>query len=214
MLMEPLSRAVMVGSVCVLIALGCNHGNGNAPNATPNPESYRLLHSGESWDRAGSDDVLGDIRPRYSEFFDTIYNRKRHHNPNLLPLRDDLERSPVTRANFDALNAVAICYFELNYLAESDRGGPNYLAHSHRAAKLLAVPWRAYSEISDARLRNAILDFFEDIARGKKRLAARTAPRVKTTVATLARRETDPERLARIRAMVALLTAAEEASTR
>jgi len=172
------------------------------------------MGSGTSWEQSGGDDVLSDIRPRYSEFFDTIYNRERHHNPNLLPLRDDLEHSPVTRVNFDALNAVAICYFELNYLAESDRGGPNYFGHSHRAAKLLAVPWRAYAEIDDAALRDAILDFFEDIARGDKQLAARTAPRVKTTVAALARKESDPVRLARIEAMVELLTEKEQATER
>jgi hypothetical protein len=201
------TRSVWVA--VTLFGLACAHAE-----PSPNPESYRLMDSGASWERSGGDDVLSDIRPRYSEFFDTIYNRERHHNPNLLPLRDDLERSPVSRANFDALNAVAICYFELNYLAESDRGGPNYFGHSQRAAKLLAVPWRAYSEIDDAALRDAILDFFEDIARGEKQLAARTAPRVKTTVAALARKETDPVRLARIEAMVELLTAAEEASVR
>ena len=188
-----------------LVGLACAH-------AEPNPKRYRLAHSGASWERSGSDDVLSDIRPRYAKFFDTIYDRESLHNPDLLPLRDDLERSPVTRANFDALNAVGICYFELNYQAESDRGGPNYLADSHRAAKLLAVPWRAYSEIADAVLRDAILDFFADIARGQKRLAARTAPRVKTTVAALARKEDDPERLARIAAMVELLALAEEAA--
>ncbi len=213
-MLAALGRVRLARSVCVAltsVGLGCAHAE---PNAEPNPRSYRLMHSGESWERAGSDDVLSDIRPRYAEFFNTIYNRESHYNPNLLPLRDDLERSPVTRANFDALNAVGICYFELNYLAESDRGGPDYFAHSQRTAKLLAVPWRAYSEISDPALRDAILDFFEDIARGEKRLAARTAPRVKTTVAALAKKETDPVRLARIEAMVTLLTAAEEAMER
>lgn len=200
-----LARSVIV--MVALVSLACAH-------AQPNPEIYRLTHSGASWERSGSDDILSDIQPRYAEFFDTIYDRERYHDPNLLPLRDDLERSPVTRANFDALNAVAICYFELNYLAESDRGGPNYFAHSYRAAKLLAVPWRAYGEIADPALRDAILDFFEDIARGEKRLAARTAPRVKTTVAALARKETDPVRSARIEAMVEQLTAMEEASDR
>ena len=87
-------------------------------------------------------------------------------------------------------------------------------ACSFQSAKLLAVPWRAYGEIDDAALRDAILDFFEDIARGEKQLAARTAPRVKTTVAALTRKETDPVRLARIKAMVEILTAAEEASAR
>ena len=116
--------------VVVLLVFAC---------ANADPERYRLTDSGDGWERSGRDEVLADLRPRYGEFFDTIYDRVSLHNLDLLPLRDDLEHSPATRANFDALNALAICYFELNYQAESDRGGPNYLADSHRAAHLLAV---------------------------------------------------------------------------
>ena len=106
--------------------------------------------------RAGGDESRLDLGPGYAGVFDTVYDRVSGCNPDRLPWRDELGRSPVTRVNFDALNALAICYFELNCRAESDRGGPNYLADSHRAAKLLAVPWRAYSEVEDAALRDAI----------------------------------------------------------
>jgi hypothetical protein len=60
------------------------------------------------------------------------------------------------------------------------------------------VPWRAYGEIRDPRLRDAILDFFEDAASGEKLGTAGTAPRVSRVVASLERKEPDPARRGRI----------------
>jgi hypothetical protein len=105
------------------------------------------------------------------------------------------------------LNAIAIGYFELNYRAEALRGGAHYLADSIRAARLVAVPWRAYGEIEDGALRDAILAFFEDAASGAKLGTASTAPRLTRIVESLRAKESDPERVARIDALVARLEA-------
>lgn len=164
----------------------------------PEPNRYRLAGSGAHWDVVGEDRVFDDLRPRYPAFFETVLDPTTARMPDTRKLRDDLERTPVDRRNYDALNAVAIAYFEINHRAEQDRGTLAYLGLSQNAAKLLAVPWRAYGETDDARLRTAILDFFEDAAEGEKLSSAATAPRIAGIVASLARKETDPARRARI----------------
>ena len=168
----------------------------------PSPERYRLAHSGTHWDEAGRDRVVEDLLPRYPAYFDVILDPSDTREPDLREIRDDLERNDVDRRNFDALNAIAVGYFELNYRAQSDRGGSRYLSDSFRAAKLLAVPWRAYGEVEDPRVREAILDFFEDAATGEKLSARETAGRIRPIVAALERKESDPERQRRIQLLL------------
>ena len=176
------------------------------------PERYRLTHSGAHWDVVGDDRVFDDVRPRYPEFFAVILDPAARQEASLQRIRDDLEHRPPDRRNYDALNAVAIAYFEMNYRAESDRGaGFGYLSRSFQAAKLLAVPWRAYAVSDDSQLRNAILDFFEDAGSGEKLGSSATAPRLVRVVASLERKEEDPARLARIRDITASITARLEA---
>lgn len=182
-------------------------GPGDAPPATPssNPERYRLQKSGAYWDLVGSDRVVESLRPVYPEFFAVVLDPAESREPDLHRIRDDLERKPVTRSNYDALNTVAIGYFELNYRAQVERGGERFFADSFRAAKLLAVPWRAYGEIDDTRLRDAILDFFEDAGTGDKLLARETAARIEPIAASLEAKESDParrERIARLRTRI------------
>jgi len=173
---------------------------------SPDPHHYRLMHSGTHWDTKGSDRVFDDVSPRYPEFFEVILDPAKTREADTRRLRDDLERRPVDRRNFDALNAVAIAYFEINYRAESERGeGMAYLARSQQSAKLLAIPWRAYSEVNDPLLRDAILDFFEDAGSGEKLGTAATAPRLTRVVSSLEGKEDDPDRKARIRALAAKL---------
>jgi hypothetical protein len=170
------------------------------------PQRYRLTDSGAHWDVVGDDRVLRDLEPRYPEFFAVILDPNKARLPDLRLLRGDLEHQPVDRRNFDALNAVAIAYFESNYRAEMSRGdGLLYLALSQRSAKLLAVPWRAYGETDNAPLRDAILDFFEDAGTGKKLMTAETAPRLERIVASLERKESDEARRQRIRSLAAVL---------
>lgn len=186
---------------CLLVlALGCV--------SAADPSRYRLTGSAD-WRASGSDPVLEELRPRYAAFFDVVLDATQTQDLHLLPLRDDLERDPTDRHAYDALNAVAVAYFELNARAEGDRGGDHYLADSFRAAKLLAVPWRAYGEIEDPALRVAILEFFEDAASDVKPHAATTSPRLTRIVASLEPKEADAARLARIRALVARLEARE-----
>jgi hypothetical protein len=167
------------------------------------PMRYRLRDSGTHWDIVGNDRVLEDLLPRYPKFFALVLDPTRTEDANLLELRDDLERMPSDRRNYDALNALAIAYFELNYRGEALRGrGVGFVSHGFRAAMLVAVPWRAYDLIEEPPLRDAILDFFEDASSGEKLGTRRTAPRLTRIVASLAPREDDPARRARIEALV------------
>jgi hypothetical protein len=171
------------------------------------PARYRLASSGSHWDVVGSDPVVADLTPRYPDYFAVVLDPEAPEEPNLRRLREDLERADVDRRNFDALNAVAIGYFELNFRAQSDLGGRHYLSDSFRAAKLIAVPWRAYGEIQEPRLRDAILDFFEDAATGQKLAARETAGRLARVIAALEPKEQDEARRKRIRRLLRRLDA-------
>lgn len=173
------------------------------------PLRYRLAESGTHWDRVGSDRVLEDLRPRYPEYFAVVLDPARSDEPPVRTLRDDLERRPVDRRNYDALNALAIGYFELNYRSETfrDEAGLGFLSGGFRTAKLLAVPWRAYGEIEDPRLRDAILDFYEDAGTSAKLGASATAGRLMGIVGSLAAKEPDHRRRRRIEALAGRIEA-------
>ncbi len=176
------------------------------------PLRYRLGGSGTHWDVSGTDRVIDDLLPRYPEYFEVLLDPSRSDEPPVKRLRQDLEHRPVDRRNFDALNAVAVGYFEMNYRGESLRGGGDmgFLSAGFRSAKLVAIPWRAYGEIEDPALRSAILDFFEDVGSGAKLGASTTAGRLARIVESLERKEDDPERLRRIREIAAGMRAADE----
>lgn len=165
-----------------------------APPARP---GYRAPHLGAA--------AADDLRTRYREFFAGLEAPDSQRELDLAELRRNLEQEPVGASNYDALNAIAIGYFALNARAEADRGGPNYLSDSYAAAKLVAVPWRAYGIVSEPALRDAILDFFEDVASGRERYSVATASRMAPIVRSLEAKEADPERSARIRAIAARL---------
>lgn len=169
------------------------------------PMRYRLGGSGEHWADAGDGSVVAELRERYPEFFEVVLDPATTRDPDVRPVRRDLEHAPVDRRNFDALNSVAVAYFELNYRAEADRGGSSYLGASFRTAHLLAIPWRAYSEIEDPALRDAILDFFEDAGSGEKLGTAGTTSRLASIVASLEEKESDPLRRQRIQQLAASL---------
>ncbi len=168
---------------------------------------YRLANSGTQWHVVARDRVLDDLRLRYPDYFEVVLDPGRSDEPPVLALRDDLEHRPVSRRNFDALNALAIGYFELNHRSESSRGGAGiaFLTGGFRSAHLLAVPWRAYGEIDDPRLRDAILDFYEDAGTGTKLGASATAGRLVDIVGSLAAKEPSAARRERIEALAALL---------
>ena len=75
----------------VLLAVACL--------SAPGPERYRLTASGSHWDVVGRDRVLEDLRPRYPGFFAVVLDPARSDEPNLLALREDLERQPTSRRN-------------------------------------------------------------------------------------------------------------------
>jgi hypothetical protein len=186
------TRALLAS--CVALAMACA-----AVRPADAPERYRLAESGEQWHVSGDDRVLEDVRVRYPEFMRKVLDPREHGELDIRPVRQDLEHVPVDRRNFDALNAVAISYFELNHRAEAEPGGPGYFDNSFQAAKLLALPWKAYGLVPDPELRDAILDFFEDAGSGEKLDSASTAPRLAGIVASLEAKETDDGRIARIR---------------
>jgi hypothetical protein len=193
----------------LLLCLSAGGGTLSACATPPvDPLRYRLAGSGSHRDVVGSDRVLEDLLPRYPDFFEVVLDPARSDEANLLPLRDDLEGDPVSRRNYDALNAVAIAYFELNHRGEAARlsastSGIGFLTSGFRAAHLLAIPWRAYGELEDDGLRDAVLDFFDDAASGTKLSTARTIGRLEAIVGSLSTKEPDPRRATRIRELVA-----------
>lgn len=194
------SQRLVCGGITLLLglALGCSGPAG--------PLRYRLTGSGNGWYVAGSDPVLEDVRPIYPEIFEIILTSKDYLDLaklNFRELRDDLEREPVGRGNYDALNAAAIAYFELNARAEADRQGSFFLQNSQFAAQVAAISWKAYGEIQDGALRDAILDFFADATSGEKMHSSRTRFRLRRVVLSLAKKEEDPGRLHRIKAIAA-----------
>ena len=124
-------RTVTLGLLTLLV-LACA--------ASPDPARYRLAESGSQWETVGEDRILHDVQRRYPEFFAVILDSTTSREPDLRPIREDIERQPTDRRNYDALNAIAIAYFELNARAEADRGGSNYLSDSFRSARLVAFP--------------------------------------------------------------------------
>ena len=176
----------------------------------PEPSRYRLAHSGEGWWTSGSDPVYGELGPRYPDFFEAVIDRNRSDDPPVGELRDDLEQDPVDRSNYDALNALAMGYFEMNLRGEEAReaGDVAFMSAGFRAAKIVAVPWRAYMEIEEPALRDAILDFFEDAASGEKKASTRTMGRLAPIVGSLVEHESDPARRARLEDLTATLEAA------
>lgn len=193
------AAAQLLPALCCVLLLACAHGS--------SPLRYRLAHSGTHWDVVGGDRVLEELRPRYPDFFEVVLDPTRSDEPPVRRLRDDLEQRPVDRRNFDALNTIAIGYFELNYRSEAAREGGRigFLSSAYRAAHLLAIPWRAYGEIDDPSLREAILDFFEDAGTGAKLGASATAGRLARIVGSLGPKEPDADRRRRIEALTARL---------
>jgi hypothetical protein len=66
----------------------------------------------------------------------------------------------------------------------------------------MAVPWRAYGEVADPRLRSSILDFYEDMLLGNKPGLRAARGRFTPTVESLLKWETEPELRARIEGLV------------
>jgi cellulose biosynthesis protein BcsQ len=164
----------------------------------PEDLGYRLAVRGVQLQEDGQR-LLDQLKTRYREFFAMILDPITNCVPDMKELQADLERHPVDQHNFDAINAIALGFFEISYRAEAQKGsGMHYMGQSFRAARVAAVLWRAYGEVGDERLRNAIIDFFEDAARGEKLGARTTARTLAQMVASIERHEQDPARAARL----------------
>ena len=187
-------RCLLVRACIVAAALGVG--------CAGSPSHYRLSESAEL-----PPALTQTLSERYPDFVGAALDSRQAVDLHTREVRDDLERTPVDARNFDALHAVAVAYFGLNARAQADRGGELYLADSFRAARVVAIPWRAYGLVEDGTLRDAILDFFEDAAFGRKSGARETAPRLARIVGSLATKEPDPERRARIEGLTARIEA-------
>ncbi len=202
------SRARRVASFRI-IALAAALAACAARTEPLDPLRYRLADIGSEtegdWNPRRDDSRLRDLAARYPEFFESVWGPRSDGEPNLLPLRDDLERSPVGRRNYDALNAVAAGYFRTLFLQEAARTDESadldFLKLGFRSAKLVAVPWRAYQEIADSNLRDAILDFFEDAGSGHKTGSRAAIGRLPRIIDSLAAKEPDGTRRRRIGAL-------------
>ena len=186
-------RSGPFATLAIAFAMACAQGP-----APAGPDRYRLAGSGEQWLVSGQDHVFEDLNERYPGFLGQVFDPERQGDLDIRPIQRDLEHAPVDQRNFDALNAIAISYFEINHRAQSDPGGRGYFRDSFRAAKLLALPWKAYGVMDDPELRDAILDFFEDAGTSEKLDAASTAPRLARIVESLGQKEADPARRERI----------------
>lgn len=104
------------------------------------PLAYRFAE-GIGWPPEA--EVPADLQARYPAYFSIVLDRSRSEELNLLLLRDDLERLPVGRANYDALNAIAVGYFIAVSRQEEARYDETaemaFLGLGLRSAKLLAV---------------------------------------------------------------------------
>jgi len=194
---------VVVAGLATLVLAACA-----APAGPTGAARYRLAGSDGGRSDSTGDTLLEDLRARYPVLLRQVFDPDSRVDLDLRAVRRDLEHVPVDRRNFDALNAVAISYFELDQRARLDPGGPAYFDHSFRAAQLLAVPWHAYAEVAAPALRGAILDFFEDAGAGKKHHGSATAARLGPIIASLEAQEGDPGRRARIRALARSLEGA------
>ena len=156
-----------------------------ACSETSDPLSYQLSHSGDHWDAVPGRDFIPELEQRYPEYFQVILDPSDTREPDLRLLRDDLERNPSDARSYDALHALAVGYFELNYRANARPGGPTYLSDNFRAAKLVAVPWRAYGQKSTTP-RCATPSSISSRTRGSARSWAprQTAPRLARVVAS------------------------------
>jgi hypothetical protein len=145
------------------------------------------------------------LSAKYPEFFAVLEARYGSEDPDVRVVRADLVREPTDASSYDALNAVAVVFFELHRRAERGRGGgaSGFLGASFLATKVMAVPWRSYGEVKDLRLRSSILDFYEDMLLGNKAGLRAARGRFTPTVESLLKWETDPTMRARIEGLVA-----------
>jgi cellulose biosynthesis protein BcsQ len=168
-------------------------------DAVASPLGYQLAGASSHSELPEGKRLLAELRARYPHFFELIFDPVTNRVPELEELRADLERHPADRRNFDALNAIAVGFFEISYRAEAQKGsGLHYMGQSFRAARVAAVLWRAYGETRDEGLRDAIIEFFEDAASGQKLGARTTARTLAQMVASIQRQEPDPVRAARL----------------
>jgi hypothetical protein len=147
-------------------------------------------------------DTAAEARSAYPIIFRVVDDPQQTEEVDDRALRRDLSRVPVDGRNYRALYAIAVAFFELHARAERRRGEGTYFVYSFQATKVIAIPWRLYGEIPDAKLRSVVLDFYEDVLFGDKPGLERVRGRYTRMVADLARKESDAALLARIEELV------------
>ena len=144
------------------------------------------------------------LRERYPQLFESLTTSHEGADADVRVPRADLLREPADARSYDAMNALAVVFFELHRRAERERhtGSGRFLTANLRATQVLAVSWRAYRDIEVRALRSAILDFYEDVLLGRKAGLEAARGRFVPMVASFAEHEPDPALRARIDALV------------
>jgi hypothetical protein len=170
-------------------------GAGGLPELAPIRGVYKPIETAEA----------ARLSAKYPEFFEVLTAGYVSEDADARVVRADLVREPTDASSYDGLNAIAVVFFELHRRAERARGGGAsvFLRANFRATKVMAVPWRAYGEVDDSRLRSSILDFYEDLLLGNKPGLRAARGRFTPTVESLLKWETDPDLRARIEGLVA-----------
>lgn len=184
--------------LCCLVLAACH--SSPQGSAAPGP-GYRFRDVHEPIETAEAARLSG----KYLEFFEVLTAGYATEDADVRVVRADLVREPTDPSSYDALNAIAVVFFELHRHAERARGGGGsvFLRANFRATKVMAVAWRAYGEVDDPRLRSSILDFYEDMLLGDKPGLRAVRGRFTPTVESLLKWETEPELRARIEGLVA-----------
>jgi hypothetical protein len=185
--------------LCTLVLAACQAGPGPAVSA---PElGYRFREVRKPAQSAEA----ARLSARYPELFAVLERGYGTEDADVRVVRADLVRDPSDASSYDALNSVAVVFFELHRRAERSRAGNGlgFLGSSFRATKVMAVPWRAYGDVKDTRLRSSIVDFFEDLLLGNKAGMRASRGRFTPTVESLLKWEDDPALRSRIESLVA-----------
>jgi hypothetical protein len=192
-----LPGAISAG-LCALGLAACQ----SSPDVSAAPElGYRFRDVRKPVQTAEGERLLA----KYPEFFAVLDVDYPAAEADVRVVRADLVQEPTDMSSYDALNAVAVVFFELHRRAERSRGNgaTSFLGTNFRATKVMAVPWRAYGGVKDPALRSSILDFYEDLLLGNKSGVRAARGRFTTTVESLLKWETDPGMRARIESLVA-----------
>jgi len=152
------------------------------------------------------DEAYATITRRYENLFLRVARVRYAYNADLRRLASDIESGPPAEGrNYKALNAIALAYFYLYERRAEWPKGERGFYDSGFLGGMLALPFSAYKSVDDPAYRDAILAYYEDLARRRGVLGGRTLALTASNVTRLGLREKDPRRKKRLEAVAARL---------